>query len=84
MVLVPSDIQPELPTVVVEGSTEENRGVGAMGQFLSDLQNHGPVASGAKSLASGQAILVQLPSLDGDGEQANMAWLRHSLIGQRV
>lgn len=55
-----------------------------MGQFLSDLQNHGPVASGAKSLASGQAILVQLPSLDGDGEQANMAWLRHSLIGQRV
>lgn len=69
MVLVPSDVQPELPTVVVEGSAEGNRGLGATGQFTKI-----PVLCLQEQRAwqVANAVLVQLPSLGGGG-QANMA-----------
>lgn len=66
MVLVPSNTQPELTTVVVEP------GLLASSIQISKATNHA-VASGAKSPA--KAIGVQLPSLDGHGEQPNTAWV---------
>lgn len=69
MVLVPSSTQPELTTEVVGGSAKQSRGISAAGQLHSGLQSHHPVASGAKSPA--EAIRVQFPNLDGDGEQPN-------------
>jgi hypothetical protein len=73
VVQVPSDIQPELPTV--EGSTEVNRGVRPQTSSIQISKTTVLWLQKQRAWKMANAILVQLPSLNGDGEQANMAFV---------